>query len=146
MTDQEQKCCMGGIKKHWKWIVIKLLLIVVWIIIGVAISCHRGERKGYSHQCCGMYEGHTTKGMMFDKKGYDKEDYSEEDIAAIKEKKAELEPQMQEMAALKEDYASMRKLIMRGDTDNASARIELVIKELAELKADLPNLTTIFNK
>ena len=76
----------------------------------------------------------------FDKKDLKK--MSTGDLATFQANQAIYKEQMTKMAALQDDYAGMRKFVRRGDVTNALARIDLVVKELAQLKIDLPKLPT----
>lgn len=83
------------------------------------------------------------KGMM---KGFDREDdkkLSTGDLATLKANQVVIKAQMTKVAALQDDYASMQRFIQRGDITNAASRIDVVIKELSQLKADLPTLSTL---
>ena len=50
------------------------------------------------------------------------------------------------LSALQDDYASLRRFIQRGDTTNASARIDIVVNELAQLKTALPTMIISVSK
>ena len=92
-----------------------------------------------------MIEGRgMMKGFDYDKKDLKK--LSTGDLATLKADQAIIKEQMTKMSALQDDYASMQKFIQRGDMTNATARIDLVIKELAQLKIDLPKLPTLPTK
>jgi Tfp pilus assembly protein PilN len=53
---------------------------------------------------------------------------------------------MNEMTALQDNYTSMIGFIQRGDTANASQRIDQLTTELTQLKTDLPNIVTSLTK
>jgi hypothetical protein len=57
-----------------------------------------------------------------------------------------LKEQMNKITALQDNYSSMMKFIQRGDTASATARIDLVMTELTQLKTDLPTMITSLTK
>ncbi|MCX6822749.1 MAG: hypothetical protein NTX91_01975 [candidate division SR1 bacterium] len=154
MENQEKSCCGGqdcstekscctGMKKHWKRIIVKVIILLIGIAIGCAIGGHAREGRGFEMN--GFRGGMLSegKGMM---KGFDREDdkkLSTGDLATLKANQVVIKAQMTKVAALQDDYASMQRFIQRGDITNAASRIDVVIKELSQLKADLPTLSTL---
>ena len=51
----------------------------------------------------------------------------------------------QKTSALQDDYQSMRRFVQRNDVTNASARIDVVVAELNQLKALLPKMADLAN-
>ena len=49
----------------------------------------------------------------------------------------------QKTSALQDDYQSMRRFVQRNDVTNASARIDVVVAELNQLKALLPKMADL---
>ncbi|MEI8090840.1 MAG: hypothetical protein WCG98_00855 [bacterium] len=81
------------------------------------------------------------KGFDYDKKDLKK--LSTGELATAQANMTIYREQATKMAALQDDYMSMQKFIQRGDMTNAMARIDVVIKELNQLKIDLPKLPTL---
>ena len=46
MENQEKKCCAGGMKCHWKRIIVKVVILFVGIAIGFVIGHHGRNFKG----------------------------------------------------------------------------------------------------
>ena len=142
MENQEKDCCGGscgtGMKKHRKRIIVKVIILLIGIAIGFAIGCHGRNARGFAPM-----GGFERGGMMknFDRK--DDKKLSTGDLATLKANQAVLKTQMTKMAALQDDYTSMQRFIQRGDVTNAASRIDVVIKELSQLKTDLPTLSTL---
>jgi hypothetical protein len=155
MENQEKGCCGGqdcttgnscctGKKFHRKRIIVKVIILLIGIAIGLAIGCHGKNARWF-----GMMGWFERGGMMnqsvfrgdFDKR--DSKKLSTGDLATLKANQAVIKTQMTKMAALQDDYASMQRFIQRGDATNAAARIDVVIKELNQLKIDLPTLSTL---
>ena len=86
-------------------------------------------------------------GMMYGREGFerkgDDKKLSTGELATLEADRAALKVQMTKMMALQDDYASMQRFIQRGDITNASARIDVVIKELNQFKTDLPTFPTL---
>ena len=140
MATQEKACPMDMIKKHRRWILIKLIILIVWIIIGLAIWGH--ERWGRWFEKWGFW---MKGGMMFDRefKKWDDDKLSTGDKATLEANKVIYRQAMQKVWALQDDYASIWRFIQRWDMTNASTRIDSVSKELTQLKTDLPTFTSL---
>ncbi len=93
-----------------------------------------------------MYEG-----KMFNSEKLDKSDCKEKEGTG--EKTCTIDPttaatikdSVQKTSALQDDYQSMRRFIQRNDVTNASARIDVVVAELNQLKTLLPKMADLAN-
>ncbi len=122
---------------------VKLIILLVGIAIWCAIGGHGREGRGFENGWLKMENGKfgMMKGFDYDKKDLKK--LSTGELATAQANMTIYREQATKMAALQDDYMSMQKFIQRGDMTNAMARIDVVIKELNQLKIDLPKLPTL---
>ena len=143
MATQEKKCNMDRIKTHRHWMLIKLIILFVWIAIWLAIGGHERWEGRWFEKWWFWMKGWMMFGKEFGEEKDDDKKLTTEQQAKLDADKVIIKDQMQKIWALQDDYSSIRRFIQRWDTTNASTRIDSVSKELAQLKIDLPTISTL---
>ena len=93
-----------------------------------------------------MHEGKTFNSERLEKGDCkEKEGTGEKTCTIDPTVVATMKDAAQKTSALQDDYQSMRRFVQRNDVTNASARIDVVVAELNQLKALLPKMADLAN-
>jgi len=137
-----QSCTFLTKRRH------RIIAILIILIIGMLLGGALGHARGEGRFARGgmMYEGKTFNSERMEKSDCNKKEGTGNKTCTVDPTiAATIKDAALKTSALQDDYQSMWRFIQRNDTTNASARIDVVVAELNQLKTLLPKMADLTN-